>query len=72
MKTHKESELIDGFCKSLSELFCDFGNIAEFEYDNDSERVLGTVNGKALLVNVHMDSVEAAARDIIRTVGRVI
>ena len=71
MKTDREAKAINRFCDDLSDALTATGNFTRLKYMNESEYVEGDVNGYDVQINVRCDDVEAAARDIIRSINRV-
>ena len=65
MKTEREAGSIQQFCAELSTVLSRAGTETKLNYDNASEYVVGTVNGYA-------DNVEAASRDVLRGICRVL
>ena len=66
MKTGQETLQINNFCNGLSAALSMAGVPAYLQYDNRTEHVDGFVDEKCVKINVHMSSVAASARDIIR------
>ena len=68
MKTEIEAKRITEFLDLLQVSAENSGNNLNFSYDNQAEQVVVT-GDKELVVNVHMDSVAATFRDVIRQLG---
>ena len=69
MKTEMEAKRIEAFLDMLQTTAVTSGNNLNFSYDNQAEQVIVT-GDEELVVNVHMDSVNATFRDVIRELGR--
>lgn len=69
MKTEMEAKRIEAFLGMLQTAAVTSGNNLNFSYDNQAEQVVVT-GDEELVVNVHMDSVNATFRDVIRELGR--
>ena len=69
MKTEMEAKRIEAFLDMLQTTAVTSGNNLNFSYDNQAEQVVVT-GDEELVVNVHMDSVNATFRDVIRELGR--
>lgn len=69
MKTEMEAKRIEAFLDMLQTAAVTSGNNLNFSYDNQAEQVVVT-GDEELVVNVHMDSVNATFRDVIRELGR--
>ena len=69
MKTEMEAKRIEAFLDMLQTTAVTSGNNLNFSYDNQVEQVVVT-GDEELVVNVHMDSVNATFRDVIRELGR--
>lgn len=69
MKTEMEAKRIEAFLDMLQTAAVTSGNNLNFSYDNQAEQVIVT-GDKEIVINVHMDSVNATFRDIIRELGR--
>ena len=72
MKTKKEADSIQQFCAELSTVLSRAGTETKLNYDNASEYVVGAVNGTGVDISVYADNVEAASRDVLRGICRVL
>lgn len=68
MKTEKEAKRIEAFLDMLQTSAVTSGNDINIKYDNQAEQVIVT-GDKEIVINVHMDSVSATFRDVIRALG---
>lgn len=72
MKTEREADSIQRFCLDFSAALSNAGAKTYLSYDNETEYVTGTVNGINVDISVYADNVEAASRDIVRGINRVL
>ena len=72
MKTKKEADGIQQFCAELSAVLSRAGTETKLNYNNASEYVVGTVNGTGVNISVYADNIEAASRDVVRGIYRVL
>lgn len=66
MKTKHEAEKISLMCGMIGDVAYSCGIECQLDYDNIKEIIKGFYDGKDISINVHMDSVSSAFRDVIK------
>lgn len=66
MKTKRERKQIEDLCMLFNAVAHAANNELTLEYDDEDEMIYGVFNTVSVKINVHMDSVSAVYRDVIR------